>query len=122
MIRTLIGSVLVLCLTNLQAMSEQTYWLNPQAVQKAMSKCPQTPPTDISCDKLKSIASHINQLGNALRADPQGFGLKILRLQETIASQQDAVKSSDINTSLLENQQRLSEYLAIVKWLESPGR
>ena len=47
----------------------------------------------------------INELSYQLRSDPQGYGKKILSLQEQLN---------------VDNTEELKYYLAIVKWLESP--
>jgi hypothetical protein len=81
------------------------YRLHPDLVQKAMEGCPAKNPSDITCDEFKAAAIRINELSYQLRSDPQGYGKKILSLQEQLT---------------LDNKQELQEYLAIVKWLESP--
>jgi len=62
-------------------------------------------------------------LAYQLQYNPQGFGHKILALQQTIATQQSELttnNSPELKTSLAQNKQDLAYYLAVVKWLESP--
>jgi len=100
--------------------------LNPVALQRALEMCPAQSPKTVSCSELRAIALNVNELAFDLRTDPQGFGLKILSLQQTIAKQQrdlksDSAQSEALSTSLKQNQQELERRLAIVKWLESPA-
>ena len=81
------------------------YRLHPDLVQNAMEGCPEKNPSDVTCDQLKKTALRINKLSYQLRSDPQGYGKKILSLQEQ---------------SNADNKEELQDYLAIVKWLESP--
>ncbi len=104
---------------------EQYYRLHPNELQKAIVGCPGHQTADISCEQLTAVASHINQLVYQLRSNPQAFGKQILMLQETIAQQQAMEKKVSLlpetNALLIDNQRRLKEHLAIVKWLESPA-
>jgi hypothetical protein len=54
----------------------------------------------------------------------QAFGNKILSLQQTIAQQKSELEKNNSNqelkTSLDKNEHDLVEFLAVVKWLESP--
>ena len=83
------------------------YKVHPKLLQEVIKACPAKNPPDVSCEQLKNAALRINELSYQLRSDPQGYGKKILSLQEHV---------NDLN----DNKQELQEYLAIVKWLESP--
>ncbi len=106
------------------AHDERYYSLHPKVLQKAITQCPKAHPVDISCEQLKHLASRVNQLAYELRLNPQGYGKKILSLQEVIAKQestlQEASNPSELRSSIIENKNYLEERLAIVKWLESP--
>jgi len=104
----------ILCLLCWMAPSvahDETYYsLNPGVLQKTIERCPDIEPKDITCATLKKLALRVNALADELRLDPQGFGQKILVLEENMA------KAVALDTA----QQELRERLAIVKWLESP--
>ncbi len=107
------------------AHNERYYNLHPKALQEAIAGCPKKQAGDISCEQLQTIASQINDLAYQLRLNPQGYGKKILTLQEMIAKQEfdlrGALNQPDLQLSLVENKQQLEKCLAVVKWLESPG-
>jgi len=100
------------------------YHLNPNVLQKVIQKCPTQQPEGLSCRQLTKIALQVNKLAYELRLDPQGFGQKILSLQEALVNQQEAVQQkpnqSELQVTLHHSQRELRERLAIVKWLESP--
>lgn len=106
------------------AADERYYQLHPNALQKIIQDCPKPPSTDISCEQLASIALRLNASAQELRSNPQGYGKKILSLQEAIAEQEAMLRASPIKTdlqlSLNDKKRSLQERLAIVKWLESP--
>jgi flagellar motor component MotA len=103
---------------------ENYYKENPKALQKVLQECSQNNPKGIDCDQLRVVANQISESVHELQIDPQGYGQRILALQELIAKQtsalQDGAAESELQTSLKENIQQLQERLAIVKWLESP--
>ncbi len=109
---------------NLTACStqDQSYFsVHPKALQEAISRCPDEAPKQVSCDELHQLALTVNAYVYELRMSPQDYGQKILALQETIARQQQALKThADVQTALLKNQAELRERLAIVNWLEAP--
>lgn len=86
-------------------------------MQQAIQACPDQSPDGVTCQQLALMAQHINALGYQLQQSPQGFGLKILALQETIARQQE---QANVTEELENNKQDLVALLSIVKWLESP--
>jgi len=104
---------------------EHYYQTHPKALEKALKACPGQQPKGLSCQQMAKVASQMNTLAYQLQGNPQGFGGKILRLQETIAKQQDELKQDHTNTELKENiernKEKLEQLLAVVKWLESPG-
>jgi hypothetical protein len=106
------------------AHDELYYSGHPNALQHAIEKCPENAPNLVSCEKLSEIASRLNESAYLLRVDPQGYGKKILELQEQIAEQEAALRTSadqpQVKVVLDENKRILQERLAIVKWLESP--
>ena len=106
------------------AHDEHYYSLHPDALQQALKQCPGQQPKHVSCEQLKTVALHVNDLANQLRANPQDYGKQILALQETVAKQETALqqnaKQPDLDAELNNNKQQLKERLAIVKWLESP--
>jgi hypothetical protein len=65
----------------------------------------------------------MNNLAYQLQSSPQGFGAKILALQESIAQEELGLREKDtpeLKTSIAQKKHTLAEYLAVVKWLESP--
>ena len=102
---------------------EQFYRSNPKEIQKGLENCPTQQPPGMSCEQLQKLGQHMNNLAYQLQSNPQGFGAKILALQESIATEEQQLKekeSPDLNNSLAEKKHTLAEYLAVVKWLESP--
>lgn len=109
----------------LAAQDEAFYSLHPRELQKAIEQCPEQHPVGISCEQLRACALRVNALVSELQHDVQGFGQKILALQENLAKLQaelnDSSDQSAVTSSINENKTQLAEHLAIVKWLESPG-
>lgn len=122
--KCLVAILIILGLTSCMKKDEHYYQTHPNELQQAIKKCPEQQPQGLSCQQLQVIAGRMNNLAYQLQFSPQGFGSKILALQETIANQQQQLKTTHIKTDLQakidQNKQELSEYLAVVKWLESP--
>ena len=113
-----------LWVTICMADDEQYYKVHPHVLEQALKACPKPPSTHMSCEQLATIASQVNVSADQLRSDPQGYGKKILSLQEAIAKQESILRTTplktDLQSSLNENKRILQARLAIVKWLESP--
>lgn len=124
MSRLLVMVCAMLVLNACAAKDERYYRLNPQALQEALKECPQKQPAQVSCQQLQQTAIDVNLLAYELRMNPQGFGQKILALQEELAKQQQELTKNPtqqgLQASIANNQKQLTEHLAIVKWLESP--
>jgi hypothetical protein len=116
--------LMTLGLTSCSTKDEHYYLTHPAALQEAVKACPNKQPEGLGCDQIEQIAKRVRELAYQLQSSPQSFGAKILALQETIANQQNKLKknSSDekLKASLQKNQRDLTDYLAVVKWLESP--
>lgn len=117
--------LLILGLTScIGTKDEQYYRSNPKELQNAMKSCPNKQPEGLTCEHIEQLSNRMNSLAYQLQYNPQGFGGKILALQEKIAKQQLELRKSganpDIKDSLEQNKQDLADYLAVVKWLESP--
>ncbi len=119
--------ILILIVINLTACAshdESYYRFHPQALQTALKQCPNKQPKRLTCEELAAIASRLNNLAIALQRNPQYFGKRILALQETLAKQQKDSQMNSKDVALMQmietTQQQLREYLAVVKWLESP--
>lgn len=112
--------ILVACATQ----DENYYRKNPQALQQAVKNCPNKSSSEVSCEQLMKLAENINELAYQLQINPQGFGKKILTLQENLAKQQadlqDNPNQPELRKMIEQNKQQLVERLAVVKWLESP--
>ncbi len=124
MIKTIMVATVSLWMTTCVAADEQYYRVHPHALEQALQACPKPPSASMSCEQLATIASEVNASAEQLRMDPQGYGKKILSLQEDIAAHEVMLQTSPqktaLQSSLNEKKQMLEERLAIVKWLESP--
>lgn len=103
--------------------NEQYYRSHPKELQQALKTCPAVNPPSMTCDALQELGQSMNSLAYSLQSSPQGFGAKILALQETIAKQELALKNNkdaEGTAALTQNKKQLANYLAVVKWLESP--
>ncbi|BCA95232.1 hypothetical protein TUM19329_15930 [Legionella antarctica] len=120
----LVVILIALGLTSCNVKNEQYYLSNPKELQKALKACPNQTPQGLSCQQLEQIGGRMNRLAYQLQSNPQAFGNKILVLQQAISNQQLALKknssSKELQASLALNQRNLVDYMAVVKWLESP--
>lgn len=123
--KCLLAVLIILGLTSCVQKDEHYYQMHPNELQQAIKSCPQHPPQGMTCSKVQEIAGRMNDLAYQLQQSPQGFGAKIIALQETIAKQQEQLKTesapADLKTNMAENERALAEHLAVVKWLESPA-
>ncbi|MCW8397734.1 hypothetical protein OQJ26_02895 [Legionella sp. PATHC038] len=114
----------ILGVTSCSQDNEHYYKSHPNELQQAIKSCPQRQPRGLTCDQLEALANRMNQLAYQLQLSPQGFGKKILVLQETIAKQQNQLKTEATNANLqaelTKNKSDLTDHLAVVKWFESP--
>jgi len=122
--KCLVAILIVLGLTSCSKKDEHYYQTHAEVMQKAMKSCPDQQPAGLTCEQLENLATRMNNLAYQLQQSPQGFGNKILQLQETIANQQKQLKEDSVNSalqaSLTQNKSDLEAHLAVVKWLESP--
>lgn len=111
---------LVSCTTK----DEHYYLTHPKMLEQALKACPGEQPQTMSCQQLARLAKKMNMLAYQLQGNPQGFGIKILELQQNIATQEEQLKQDQTNQELKEllekNKEKLTQLLAVVKWLESP--
>jgi hypothetical protein len=118
---SLAGNLLIACSKHT---SSNYYRANPHALIAAIKACHLAPTMTSECAKLQIIAGKANQLAYRLQSNPQAFGRKIIALQEKLASLNAQLithpKQSEIKQAIVHCQQQLDNYLAIVKWLESP--
>jgi hypothetical protein len=96
--------------------NEHYYQTHPKELQKAISSCPKQHTSGLTCAQLEQLANRMNKLAYQLQLSPQGFGQKIMALQEAIAKEQ----GSDLPAHLTQNKQDLADHLAVVRWFESP--
>jgi anti-sigma factor ChrR (cupin superfamily) len=103
---------------------EHYYQTHPNELQQAIKSCPEQQPQGMTCNQIQEIAGRMNSLAYQLQQSPQGFGNKILALQETLAAQEQKLKTDannkELQASIAQSKHDLDEYLAVVKWLESP--
>jgi len=111
-------------LANACAHDEAYYRLHMTQLQAVINQCPTNPPTGVTCVQLQKIALNANALADELRMSPQGFGQKILSLQEAISADKASLKINKhqpaLQESIMLHKRQLDERLAVVKWLESP--
>jgi hypothetical protein len=115
---------ITLGLTACSEKNEQYYRSNPKELQKAMRGCPKVQPEGMNCKQIENLGNRMNTLAYQLQFNPQEFGNKILDIQQTIAKQKldltlDGAKP-ELKAALEQNEHDLADYLAVVKWLESP--
>lgn len=122
--KSLVFILLTLGLNSCSAKDEQYYRLHPKELQSAVKTCEQGKTNHLSCQKIEKLAIRMNGLAYQLQINPQGFGQKILLLQQTIASQQKQLSQdtskSELKENIIQNKKELAELLSVVKWLESP--
>ena len=63
------------------AHDEQYYSVHPSDLQKAIEVCAQHQSNGMSCERLKNMASRVNESAYQLRQNPQEYGKIILDLQ-----------------------------------------
>ncbi len=124
--RILICGLLALFLTACSSDTEEYYRLHPMKLQEALKNCPQSAPQAMSCDTLAQLASQLNQLAYQLQSNPQGFGETILKSQEQLGRLEVELVHHQSDTALRarvnQEKRKIAEYLAVVKWLESPEK
>lgn len=122
--KCLMAILVVIGLTSCMKKDEAYYQTHPNELQQAIKSCPKQQSQGMTCNQLQELARRMNQLAYQLQQNPQGFGNKILMLQDAIGRQEQQLKTDIGNKELQEeiarNQHDLAEYLAVVKWLESP--
>lgn len=123
MSKYLVLLLMIFGLTACDNKNENYYLSHLPELQKAIKSCPNQTPPQLSCEQVDAIGRRINVLAYQLQMSPQGFGSKILALQQTIAQQELELKkgkNEELSASLKQNKHDLTDYLAVVKWLESP--
>ena len=120
MVKLLLMSLAALQLVACSAPNAQYYRLNPQELPAATKKCQQTGFNNANCQELQGVALQINQMAYELQSRPQGFGQKILALQQALATSQQNAQLPENALLIKKIKQQLRQRLAIVKWLESP--
>jgi len=125
MIKYIILLAMPLLTNTCLAAHDSTYYsTHLKELQKAIEFCPEKHPAGVSCEELNISAQRTNELVSELQYNPQGFGQKILTLQESLAKLTTTLQTNPGHPEALEaaeqHKLQLSERLAIVKWLESP--
>ncbi|WP_454783104.1 hypothetical protein [Legionella sp. WA2022007384] len=122
--KCLIALWLIFGLTSCSAKNEHYYKSHPNELQQAMKACPERQPQGMTCEQMEVLANRMNKLAYQLQLSPQGFGKKIMALQETIVKQQAQLKTENNNenlqANLTQNKRELADHLAVVRWFESP--
>ncbi len=114
----------ILGLTSCSAKNEHYYTSHPNELQQAIKACPKRQSQGLTCEELEALANRMNKLAYQLQLSPQGFGKRIMALQETIVKEQAQLKTEDDNANLqanlTQNRRDLADHLAVVRWFESP--
>ncbi len=116
--------LITLGLASCSAKNEYYYQTHPDELQQALKACPERQPQGLTCEQLETLATRMNELAYKLQMSPQGFGQKIIALQEAIAKEQSQLETEQNNenleASLMKKKQDLADHLAVVRWFESP--
>lgn len=124
MFKYLLIIFITLGLVSCKEHNEPYYLSHPEALQKAIQSCPNQKPQGLNCEQINQIGQRLGTLAYQLQANPQGFGAKILFLQQSIANQQLQLSKDPANQEtknlLKKNQAELADHLAVVRWLEAP--
>ncbi|MCW8469160.1 hypothetical protein OQJ19_00610 [Fluoribacter gormanii] len=119
-----VALLVILGLTSCSAKNEHYYKSHPNELQQAIKACPERQPQGMSCEQLEALANRMNKLAYQLQLSPQGFGKKIMALQETIVREQAQLKNeknnANLQANLTQNKRDLADHLAVVRWFESP--
>ncbi|QMT59987.1 MULTISPECIES: hypothetical protein [unclassified Legionella] len=122
--KCLIALWVIFGLTSCSAKNEHYYKSHPNELQQAIKACPERQPQGMTCKELEVLANRMNKLAYQLQLSPQGFGKKIMALQETIIKEQAQLKAENNNANLQanlnQNKRDLADHLAVVRWFESP--
>lgn len=104
--------------------NEYYYQTHPDVLQQALKACPETQPQGLTCEQMNTLADRMNKLAYQLQMSPQGFGQKIIALQESIAKEEIQLKTEPNNehlqASLTQKKRDLADHIVVVKWFESP--
>ncbi|MCC5793088.1 MAG: hypothetical protein JJT82_10865 [Legionellaceae bacterium] len=119
---------MISALSACQAHQEKWYLQHPQALQEALSACPEQTPRGISCEHLKMLDRFVKELADELQQDPQAFGQKIMQLQMKITQLEATLHRSPapqelkaVQVQLHNLNQELEHHMLAVRLLESPG-
>ncbi|QEY51121.1 hypothetical protein [Legionella longbeachae] len=119
-----VALLITLGLASCSAKNEYYYQTHPDELQQALKACPERQPQGLSCEQMEALATRMNELAYKLQMSPQGFGQKIIALQEAIAKEQSQLNTErnneNLEASLMKKKQDLADHLAVVRWFESP--
>lgn len=119
-----VALLITLGLASCSAKNEYYYQTHPDELQQALKACPERQPQGLSCEYMEALATRMNELAYKLQMSPQGFGQKIIALQEAIAKEQSQLNTErnneNLEASLMKKKQDLADHLAVVRWFESP--
>ena len=105
--------------------NEAYYWNHPEILHQKLQQCNSNASAQgLSCKTLRAIADRMQILAYELQQSPQGFGKKILALQEKIADQEFKLKKEanqkGLQEELEKDKEQLMQRIALVKQFESP--
>ena len=116
---------LIFSISACNATNESYYMLHPKELQQKVTQCSANKKVDTACEKLQILANEMEVLAMDLSYSPQGFGKKILALQQKISQRESFLKKNkgqpDLKAQLVREKHELKLRLATVRWLESPG-
>ncbi len=116
--------IAVIGLTSCIEKDENYYRMHPKELHRVLEDCENKMLQKITCQKLEELRNQMSRLAYQLQSSPQGFGNKILTLQQTIAKQKELLKKDESNEQIKiemeQNERQLVDMMSVVKWLESP--
>lgn len=129
--RSLGVAALLFAITSCGSASDSAYYqMHPGKIAAALQQCQRQNPEQASCQRLQALQREMMGLAYELQASPQAFGTKILQTQQLIQeikaklTQAREAKDKPLVTSLSSElkvqQTKNKQYLAVVRWLESP--
>lgn len=117
-------ALMAIILGGCSSRGEDYYRQHPERLQEAMGRCPENPPRGLTCEELAVLGKKMTLLAQQLQMDPQGFGKKILALQNILAENINTLRhhphAAPLEKECHRTEHDLETHLAVVRWLESP--
>lgn len=122
--KCLVVLLIIWGLSSCSTKNEYYYQTHPNELQQALKSCPEKQSQGLTCEQMETLADRMNKLAYQLQMSPQGFGQKIIALQEAIAKEESQLRTESNNenlqASLTQKKRDLADHLVVVRWFESP--